>query len=263
MGLHGTFDNFPLLILFIVTTLAVLLSYECGFRAGRWRSRRPEPEHEVVVRSLVVGMLGLLTFLLAFTFWLAATHFDAVRQAILSEANAIGTAYLRADLMPEPDRAEIRNLLREYVDVRLEAYLSGNFDWGIARSEELQGRLWSQVIAAREKTSSPIFAGYLIQALNDVIALHAKRVAIRQEFRIPNTIWIVLYVTIPLVAASVGCHGGLAGRSRPMVAMAYVLIISAVMTLIVDLDHPRRGSLRVRQQALIDLRNTMNTQTTD
>jgi hypothetical protein len=258
MGLYGLLDEFPLLILFIATMVIVSLSYEGGFRAGRWRSRRKEQEQEVVVRSMVGGMLGLLTFVLAFTFWIAATHFDAARQSLLTQANAIRMSYLRADLLPEPHRSEIRNLLREYVDIRLEAYQSGNFEPLVPRSEELHSRLWSHALAAREKTSSPFFVGQFIQSLNDAIALHTRQVMVRQEFRIPNTIWVVLYVIIPLAAASIGCHGGLTGRSRPLVAIAFVLIISVVMTLIWDLDHPRRGSLRVSQQALIDLRNTMN-----
>jgi hypothetical protein len=258
MGLHGMLDDFPLLILFIATLAVVALSYEIGFRAGRWRSRRQEPEQEVVVRSMVGGMLGLLTFILAFSFWIAATHFDAARQSILNQANAIRTAYLRADLLPEPHRTEIQNLLREYVDIRLEAYQSGNFEPLFLRSRELHKRLWSEAVAARDKTSSPIYAGFFIQSLNDVIALHNRQVMVRQEFRIPNTIWIVLYLIIPLAAASIGCHGGLTGRSRPLVAVAFVLIIAVVMSLIWDLDHPRRGSLRVSQQALIDLRGTMN-----
>lgn len=258
MGLHGLLDDFPLLILFIVTLLIVSLSYEGGFRAGRWRSRRREPEQEVVVRSMVGGMLGLLTFVLAFTFWIAATHYDAVRQSILAQANAIRTAYLRADLIPEPYRTESRALLREYVDIRLEAYQSGNFEPLFPRSEELHSRLWSQAVAAKEKTSSPIFSGYFIQSLNDVIGLHTRQLMVRQEFRIPNAIWIVIYVIMPLAAASIGCHGGLTGRGRPLVAVAFVLIISVVMVLIVDIDHPQRGSLKVSQQALVDLRDTMN-----
>jgi hypothetical protein len=258
MGVYGLLDDFPLLALFITTLAVILLSYEGGFRAGRWRSRRPETEPEVVVRSMVGGMLGLLTFILAFTFWIAATHFDAARQSILSQANAIRTAYLRADLLPEPHSAEIRNLLREYVDIRLDAYQSGNFDPLFLRSRELHKRLWSEAIAAKEKISNAIYAGYFIQSLNDVIAMHNRQVMVRQEFRIPNAIWIVLYVIIPLSAASIGCHGGLTGRRRPLVAVAFVLIITVVMALIWDLDHPRRGSLRVSQQALTDLRGTMN-----
>jgi uncharacterized membrane protein YtjA (UPF0391 family) len=258
MGVYGLLDDFPLPILFIITLAVILLSYEGGFRAGRWRSRRQEPEQEVVVRSMVGGMLGLLTFVLAFTFWIAATHFDAARQSILNQANAIRTAYLRADLLPEPHRTESHNLLREYVDIRLEAYQSGNFEPLFLRSREFHKQLWSEAVAARDKTSSPIYVGYFIQSLNDVIALHNRQVMVRQEFRIPSTIWIVLYLIIPLAAASIGCHGGLTGRSRPLVAVAFVLIIAVVMSLIWDLDHPRRGSLRVSQQALADLRGTMN-----
>jgi len=258
MELYGLLDDFPILILFVATIVIAMLSYEGGFRAGRWRSRRPEREEEVVVRSMVGTMLGLLTFILAFTFWIAATHFEAARQSLLTQANAIRTAYLRADLLPEPHRMEIRDLLRQYIDVRLDAYQSGNFKPVFPRSEELHSQLWSQAIAAREKTSSPIFAGYFIQSLNDVIALHTRQVTVRQEFRIPNTIWVVIYVMMTLATASIGCHGGLTEASRPLVAVAFVLIISAVMTLIADLDRPRKGSLRVSQQALIDLRNSMS-----
>src|SRR5262245_41901246 len=136
------------------------------------------------------------------------------------------------------------------------------FDWrdfGRGRSNRrLRGRLWSQAIAAREKASSPIFTGYFIQSLNDLIALHVRRLTIGREFRIPTTIWIVLFVIMPLAAASVGCHGGLTGESRPLVAVAFVLTISVVMTLIADLDTPRKGTLRVSQQALADVRRMMN-----
>src|SRR5262245_18920937 len=259
MGLYDLLGAYPILTLFVATMIIVLLSYEGGFRAGRWRSRRPEQEKEVVVRSMVGTMLGLLTFSLAFTFWLAATHFDAARQALLNEANAIRTAYLRADLLPEPERAEIRNLLRKYVDVRLEGARSGNYEKAIAQSEELHAQLWSQAIAAREKTSRPILMGLFIQSLNDVIALHARRLMIGREFLIPNTVWIVLFVVMPLASASIGCHGGLTEESRPLVAVAFVLTVSVVMTLIADLDTPRKGSLMVSQQALTDLRRTMNT----
>jgi hypothetical protein len=258
MQFYGLLDRIPLWVVFAASVAMVLLSYEAGFRAGRWRSRRPSHEQEVVVRSMVGSMLALVTFILAFTFWIAATHFDAARQAKLNEANAIRTAYLRADMLPEPHRAEIRDLLREYVDVRLEGVRSGNIEQAISRSEELHSQLWSQAIAAREKVSSPIFAGHIIQSLNDVIALHARRVTVGLEFRIPNQIWYVLYTIVALASASIGCHAGLTGASRPLLVTAFVLIISVVMVLITDLDSPRRGALRVSQQVLVDLRRTMN-----
>lgn len=260
MQLHSLLDYLPLWALFMATLVVALLSFEGGFWVGRRRSLRSEQEQEMVVRGLVGGMLGLEAFMLAFTFGAAAAHFDARRQAVLDEANTIRTAYLRADFLPEPHRAEIRNLLREYVDVRLEGVRSGKIEQGIARSEELHNQLWLQAAASREKTPSPAFAVQFIQSLNEIFALHSRRVITGLEFRIPNIIWIVLYAITALAAASIGYHSGLTGRSRPLVALAIILAFSAVILLIEDLDRPLYGFLEVSQRALVDLQTKMNAQ---
>ncbi|HEX2490802.1 MAG TPA: hypothetical protein VHR27_15440 [Blastocatellia bacterium] len=260
MQLHGLLDALPLWALLVATLVVALLSFEGGFWVGRRRSLRSELEQEIVVRGLVGGMLGLEAFMLAFTFGAAAAHFDARRQAVLDEANSIRTAYLRADFLPEPHRAEIRNLLREYVDVRLEGVRSGKIEQGIARSEELHNQLWLQATASREKTTSPAFAVQFIQSLNEIFALHSRRVITGLEFRIPNIIWIVLYAITALAAASIGYHSGLTGRSRPLVALAIILAFSAVILLIEDLDRPLYGFLEVSQRALVDLQTKMNAQ---
>jgi hypothetical protein len=255
--MHGLLDAFPPWVLFVATVVVAMLSFEGGFWVGKRRSES-EREQEIVVRGLVGGMLGLEAFMLAFTFGGAAAHFDAGRQALLNEANAIRTAYLRADLLPEPHRAEIRNLLREYVDIRLEGIRSGKIEEAIARSEELHGELWLQAEASKEKATSPAFAVQFIQSLNEIIALHTKRVITGLEFRIPDIIWIVLYLITALAAASIGYHSGLSGRSRPLVVLAFILGFSAVIFLIVDLDRPGRGLIEVSQQAMVDLQKKMN-----
>jgi Protein of unknown function (DUF4239) len=260
MQLHNLLDALPLWALFVATLVVALLSFEGGFWVGkRWR-RRSEQEQEIVVRGLVGGMLGLEAFMLAFTFGAAASHFDARRQVVIDEANAIGTAYLRADLLPEPHRTEIRDLLREYVDVRLAAVRSGKLEQAIARSEELHNQLWLQATASREKTPSPAFAVQFIQSLNEIFALHTRRVMAGLEFRIPNIIWIVLYAITALAAASIGYHCGLTGRNRPLVALAIILAFSAVILLIEDLDRPLQGFLQVSQRAMVDLQTKMNSQ---
>jgi len=258
MRLYNMVDYIPLWALFAITLIIACLSFEGGFRIGRWRSRQKEHEREVVVRSEVGAMLGMVTFILAVTFWIASAHFDASRQSIINHANIIRTAYLRADLLPEPHRTEIRNLLREYVDIRLEANRSGKLDYAIARSEELHNLLWAQAVAAKDKTSNPIFAGYFIQSLNELIALHTRRLAIRAEFNIPTAIWVVVYVIMTVAVFAIGCHAGLTRARRPLVVTAFVLIISVVVTLIADLDNPRKGSLRVSQETMVDLRKAMN-----
>ena len=109
-------DYLPLWALYAATVAIVLLSIEGGFRLGRRRIRRTEPEKESSVGEMVGASLGLLALLLAFTFGLAASRFETRRQVFLDEVNAIGTAYLRAALLPETDRMDARKLLREYVD---------------------------------------------------------------------------------------------------------------------------------------------------
>jgi hypothetical protein len=260
MQLHGSLDALPLWALFVATFAIALLSFEGGFLIGKRRSRRSEQEREVVGGGLVEGMMGLAAFMLAFTFGAAATHFDARRQAVLDEAKAIRTAYLRADLLPEPHRAEIRNLLREYVDVRLESVRSGKIEQAIARSEELQNQLWLRAVTSSEKASNPAFAEQFIQPLNDIIALHTRHVIVGLEFRIPNITWIVLYVITALASASIGYHSGLTGSRRPLIAMAVILAFSTVIFLIEDLDRPKGGFLKISNRALADLQMKMNAQ---
>ena len=107
-------DAIPLWALFILTLFLVLLSIEGGYRLGRYRLTRSEHEKEAPVGAMVAAMLGLLAFMLAFTFGLAAQRFDTRRQVLLDEANAIGTTYLRAAMLPERGE-ELRSLLRKYV----------------------------------------------------------------------------------------------------------------------------------------------------
>jgi hypothetical protein len=204
----------------------------------------------------VGATLSLLAFMLAFTFGLAGSRFEDRRQVVLSEANAIGTTYLRAAMLPEPMRTESRNLLREYVDVRLEAIQPGKVDQAISKSEELQNRLWSQAVAATERDRSPITALF-VQSLNEVIDLHAKRLMASLRSRVPGEIWIVLFLLVILTMVMMGYHSSLANSKRSIAVIALVLGFSSVLFLIADLDRPGQGMLQVSQQSMIDLRRSM------
>src|SRR5437016_4874308 len=156
-------DVLPLWGLFVLILLVVLLSVECGYRLGKYRRSRQEQEKEAPVGTMVGATLGLLAFMLAFTFGLAATRFDTRRQVLLDEANAIGTTYLRAGMLPDR-REEIRTLLRAYVDARLEAVWSGNVTAGIRRSEHLQDQLWAQAVGIGEHNPTSIVVGLFVQS---------------------------------------------------------------------------------------------------
>lgn len=100
--------------------------------------------------------------------------------------------------------------------------------------------------------------GLFIQSLNSTIDLHATRVQVAVRNRIPGIVWAILYLVTILTMAGVGYHAGLARTSRSLAILMLVATFSAIMLLIADLDRPREGLLRVSQQALVDLRSTMD-----
>jgi hypothetical protein len=258
MQSSGFLDALPLWSFFTAVLILVLLFVEAGYRLGKYRSSRSQAEKEAPVGAMVGATLGLLAFMLAFTFGLAANRFDKRKDLVLDEANAIGTTYLRAGMLPER-REEIRTLLRDYVDTRLEAVRSGNTTEGIRRSERLQEQLWAHAVVLGERYPTSNVAGLFIQSLNEVIALHAKRVAAGVRSRLPGAIWVALFaVAVPSLAA-MGYHAGLSRTSRSLVELAVAFTFSVVIGLIADLDRPQEGTLKVSQQALIDLRQSIQT----
>jgi hypothetical protein len=256
MEITGLLDFLPLWSIMPLTVVVALLSVELGYRLAGYRQRHAQEEKESPVGGMAAGTLGLLAFMLAFTFGLAGSRFEDRRQVLLSEANAIGTTYLRAAMLPEPMRTETQNLLREYVDVRLEAVQPGKLDQALKTSEELHNKLWSQAVAATEKDRSPIM-GLFVSSLNDVIDLHAERVMAGLRSRVPGVIWIVLYVLAILAMVMMGYHSGLAHSRRSIAVIALVIGFSSVLYLIADLDRPGQGTLKVSQQSMIDLRQSM------
>lgn len=252
----GPLDALPLWGLFLVIVLLVLVSVEGGYRVGIYRRHRSDREKEAPVGAMVGATLGLLAFILAFTFGLAASRYDTRRQVLLDEANAIGTTYLRAAMLPDR-RDDIRALLRDYVATRVDAVRSGQIAEGMRRSEQLQDQLWTHAVALGEAHPTSIVVGLFVQSLNEVIDLHAKRVTAGVRNRIPGAIWVGLFAIAVLSLGAMGYHAGLAGTSRSLAVLAVAFTFSGVIGLIADLDRPQEGVLKVSQQAPIDLQQSM------
>lgn len=253
-------DYLPLSVLFLAACALTGIALEIGYRLGTWRHAHVTEEKESPVGAMVGSILGLLAFLLAFTFSLAATRFDEKRLIVLEEANAIGTTYLRARLLPEPHRTESAKLLREYVDVRLPNLKQGDVSQTIAqimkRSDELHEQIWSHAVAAAEKQPTPVTTSYIV-ALNEMIDIHAKRVLIGTRNRIPFSIWIMLVALAILGMAAMGYQSGLSATRRSPAMIAMVLAFAGVLFLIADLDRGHEGLLTVSQQSMIDLQKSM------
>jgi hypothetical protein len=247
----------PLVLVFGLTLAMVLLAVEVGYRLGFMRQKSPKHEKEAPVGAMVGATLGLLAFLLAFTFGLAANLFQAKREVLIEEANAIGTTYLRTGFLPASARDAARDLLREYVDIRLEAAQTGIVEGAMQRSGEIHDTLWAEAARAMNDDPRSIAAGLYVEALNDVIDLHTSRITVALRTPIPPTIWYALYSIAFCAFGTMGYHAGLGAANRSFATIAVAIIFSAVIWLIADLDTAQEGTLRVSQEAMIDLRNSM------
>lgn len=252
-------DIVPLWGFFLGACLLSWLALEGGYRTGRWRHVRAQEEKEAPVGAIVASILGLLAFLLAFTFGLAASRFDTRRQTVLEEANAIGTTYLRTRLLPEPQKSETARLLREYVDLRVQGIQERKIAETIARSEEFQEMIWLEAVkASKNKNSDSIMTGLFVQSLNQMIDLHATRVQVGIRNRIPSSIWFGLFALSFVSMAGVGYQAGLSATRRSPAMAALVVAFAGVLFLIADLDRGHEGFLTVSQQALVDLQESMH-----
>jgi Protein of unknown function (DUF4239) len=258
MPISGPLDYLPIWGLFGATVVIALLSIEGGYRLGRYRHRHRDDEKEAPVGAIVGATLGLLGFILAFTFGLASSRFNSRREIVVEEANAIGTTYLRAGLLPNNRGVKIRKLLGDYVDARLEVVQTGNIEQALRRSDELHRQLWKEAEAAGQEHPDSIVAGLFIQSLNEMIDVHSKRVMVGLQNRLPGDLWATLYLTTILTMVGVGYHEGLSNSRRSLAILVLVFTFSAILTLVADLDRPQEGFLIVSQQAMIDLQKMMN-----
>ena len=251
-------DALPIGAIYLFTVLMALLAVELGYRLGRyWQRRSPQEKAEGLVSSLEGATLALLAFLLVFLVGIASGRFDNRRQLIIDEANAIGTTYLRAGYLNEPDATAIRQLLREYVGNRVAIGDPSRQAEARTRSEEIHTQLWARAEAvAMARPDSPLVALF-IQSLNEVIDLHAKRIA-AISLRIPMEIWLAIIVVAFLTMTLVGFHNGLAGRRNLIPVMILVLVFAAVILLLADLDRPYEGFFTISQQPLLDLQQQLN-----
>ena len=252
------FQEAPLWLFFPVTVGLVFLSAYAGRWLGARVQGREADETEGPAGTIVGANFALLAFILAFTFNMAASRFEARKELLLQEVSAVGTTILRADFLPEPERSVSKQLLAEYVRIRAEDVLhQDKLSQAIARSETIHEQLWIQVTGLVQQERDSVSTRMYVQSLNDVIDYHTKRVVVGIEYQIPGIIWLTLYFMTTLATAAMGYQFGLAeGRSRTMV-IVLTLSYSAVILLIADLDRSGEGLVRLNQVPMIELHQSI------
>lgn len=251
-------DNLPIWTVYIVTVAVVLVAAEVGFRIGIWRQRRdPASEGAPMTGTVVGGMLGLMAFLMAFSIGIVIGQQNDRKTMVVTEANAVGTAYLRSGFLDEPDLTMSRNLLREYVEVRLAAATDpAQLEFAITRSEEIHGQLWSIVEDNVRQGKESDIMGLFIESVNEVIDVHSLRIAALSR-RLPDLLGIVLYASTVLSFLLVGVANSADAKRDFVAILLFALAFVAVFMIIVDLDRPQEGLLTVSQAAMSDLLRQM------
>jgi hypothetical protein len=254
-------DALSIWVVFAATVLLVVAAIEGGYRLGRAARSRSEDEKESPVSAIAATILALLAFIMAFTFGIVSDRYDARKALVREEAGVIRTAWSRSDFLPEPDRAEAVRLLRDYVDRRLGAVQSREMAQvraALVESVRIQRQLWDMaVVNARKDMNSDVAALY-IESLNDLANIHASRVSVGLQARVPAGIWLALYALVVVGMLAVGYHAAIAASRRSWMMLILALSFSLVITLIAALDRTEGGYLPVSQQPLEDLRVLMD-----
>ena len=250
-------DSLSLWGFYAGAVVITLILIEGGYRLGRYRLLHLSGEKEAPVGAIIGATLGLLGLILAFTFDLAATRFNARREMVVQEANAIGTAWLRAGLLPDSHRTSLRQLLKDYVDARLEVIQTRDIEKLLRTSDSVHRQLWTEMETVGTNQPTSITVGLNIEAINSVIDIHSERVLVGLQNSLPMPLWTTLYLITGMTMAGVGYHEGLTRSRRSPAILVLVVSFCAILSLAADLDRPQEGFLRVSQQALEDLKATL------
>jgi hypothetical protein len=260
-------DLIPIWLLFIGAMSLMVFFIEVGFRLGKRALLNAKKAQISQVRAIMGAGLGLLAFILAFTFSTAQSHFELRVQSVAEEARIARNAFMQADLLAEPERTQAKQLLKDYIDLRSNMRNPKNLNVSealaelISFSEQIQKKLWELAVNASrqntadqsaEKSNDAFMASVL--ALIDV---HFTRVHSSVMNRIPLTIWITLYLMAALSMIIMGYQAGLTERRSPVATVTLALAFSAVIILITDLDRADMRFFQVNRQLLVDLDHYM------
>ncbi|HUD29026.1 MAG TPA: hypothetical protein VMQ93_09160 [Novosphingobium sp.] len=250
------FTQTPTLLIGLVVLVLLWGSMQVGILIRRRRLRAaPDGQEDDSTHEgyIVSGALGLLALLLGFTFALAVDRYDSRRALVLEEANAIGTTYLRAQLLDEPYRSQLSATLRDYTGNRLALAQAQGVDAQrplLEQSDELQQRLWTQTVAAIRPIRGLEVSSTFVDAMNLTIDEGAARVAARRA-HVPPRVLVALLVYMLISALILGY---VMSRSPRRTATAVLLaLVTLSYLLILDIDRPTGGGIREPQAPMEDL----------
>ena len=262
MKLNWFYEQNPLWVV-VILALAMILADEVGYQLGCRRSAKADEAAKDHFNAIRTSLLGLLALLLAFSFGMTAQRYDARRQLVIEDAIQLRALYLRTTVLADPRRAQLKRLLREYIDGRADTNLMQQVLTRraaadlVARSEGIHARMWELVKSMGEQEALAGQAEELRKLLINVVSVHDKRVEAYLS-RVPAPVIWLLMVSAVTTMMAVGFSGGLS-RHRGMLARAlFTLLVCATILVVLELDRPEQGLLQVDQSPMIRLKQTVD-----
>lgn len=256
-------DQIPLLVVFVIAVLAQMTFIELGFQYGRKKQSKGVKAQMAQVRAIMGASLGLLAFMLAFSFSIAQQHFEERTQAYMQEVSAIDSAFRGADLIDKSSRTEAREVLVNFTRLRLElvqAARHGNIDSAvrmIRESERMHDYLWAIAESSMEGEGGGEDTGIFAQSVLAMINAHDARLQASLFNRVSPIIWLTLFLMSLLSMIVMGYQAGLTGTRSTLATWTLALTFSAVMILITDLDRPNMTLFSMNQELMIELESRM------
>jgi len=247
-------DTLPIWGFFLAMMIIVLAAAEIGFRIGiRLQDRGSNPGESRMTGSVVGGMLGLVGFLMAFSIGITIGNHSERKNMVITEANSIGVAWLRAGFLDEPDSVTLRELLRDYAQLRLDAANQVvKLPYAVSQSERIHGEMWIIIERSVKQGNDSDIMTSLVDAVNDVIKTHSLRITAAHK-RLPRILGLVLIMSTILSFSLVGVASSVDRKRDTAAIFLFALVFTSVLMIMVDLDRPQEGTLTVSQTAMTDV----------
>ncbi len=262
MNQHEMLYGYSSVAIAVVLFIAIIVFNEVGFRVGRFIQSHIDSEVKTLTGSIQASILGLLALLLGFTFSMSMQRYDNRSMALIDEANAMGTAILRIQLLPEEFKEKADKLFQEYVGLRVDI---GQLDLTKLKERNiynnkitnLQNELWSLAISATNVDPRPVTTGVFVKSLNDVIDSQGKRNALLQ-MHVPEVVLLLLFIVFISSGGIMGYSSGLSGKRIVAPIILVSLLITLIVFIIIDLDRPKRGLIQVNQGVMTELLHSIS-----
>lgn len=254
----GVIESISIPSIFLVSVVLALVACEVGFLLGRHRAKI-NTEMPDSISAMVAGLLSMLAFILALIFSITVTQFQTRNQNVLTEASAIQSAFLLADLVAPPQTLVIKQQLQRYGQVRLQVIKDADLEKALSQSHEAQQLMWFAVSVTAAQKPDDITA-MVVDSIIEVISLGEQRKVVALHSQIPANVWYALLIITLLSMVMLGLQLGFYGKRRLIAVLPLNIAFAILIALVVDLDRPQQGFIRVDQQAMLDVQAMMDAQ---